>query len=541
MSGMWSTGDSTTSGAASKSDRSSLGYGSMEQNVKPSDMLWDLGLDGASAASASFLQEQAMMDNLYSTPSREPPMMSSSSSGSSGSAKDRLHYTKHLYQGMEAPDFLNKNSFPTDGRGDGKDASPKFGDMPLMDHLKSADFGNTGPSYGSNMCGTYIGAGNAYSSSNSGNSSIHGMSGGGYCSNGAMGSNSHVHSQCGPSHANTMETWSNQGFQEALSIDRNLLAQALSCHHITQQQLEMLAAKELMAANKDKMFDASHNMQDQVDNPHLDKEGMTHTQQQGRNFMQPIRVMTQNNNNGYNNNQTMQGWSSPNTTNSTSDSVPGFDSKSNMQMSNPRLQLLQHKGFPPKFSPGQSPHNHSPNAAYDKHAYFNRGGMRGQRYPFFPRQRHHSDNNDLKQAAAAAMVAAAAAAAANGERFPPPKNDHHSPPESSNHVNKPGFSKDFSAHSRSHFIEDFLPPDYPGFPPPPLGGPFGKVPPNLPPHLQGSPPFGPDGMEYYPPYDPYFHGRMTPTFFGPNDMFFDMIPPHFYGMTHFFPGFKPPR
>lgn len=46
--------------------------------------------------------------------------------------------------------------------------------------------------------------------------------------------------------------------------------------------------------------------------------------------------------------------------------------------------------------------------------------------------------------------------------------------------------------------------------------------------------------EFYP-FDPYLHGRGTPTFFGPNEVFYDLTPPQFYGMPPPFMGFRPLR
>ena len=90
-------------------------------------------------------------------------------------------------------------------------------------------------------------------------------------------------------------------------------------------------------------------------------------------------------------------------------------------------------------------------------------------------------------------------------------------------------------------IEDMIPPEYMGmFPPPPLPGHPFKFPPNFPPHMQGPPS---EGLEFFPAFDPYVHGRLPHAFFGANhEMFLDMLPPHFFhGLPPFFQGFRPPR
>lgn len=51
----------------------------------------------------------------------------------------------------------------------------------------------------------------------------------------------------------------------------------------------------------------------------------------------------------------------------------------------------------------------------------------------------------------------------------------------------------------------------------------------------------PGEMPYDLYFDPYMHGRGTPTFFGPNEVFYDLAPPPFYGMPPPFMGFRPLR
>jgi hypothetical protein len=65
-----------------------------------------------------------------------------------------------------------------------------------------------------------------------------------------------------------------------------------------------------------------------------------------------------------------------------------------------------------------------------------------------------------------------------------------------------------------------------------------KFPPGVPPHLIPHLAASEAGMDFIPPFDPYMC-RMPPSFFG-GDMVFDMPPP-FFGMPHFFPGFKQHR
>lgn len=87
-----------------------------------------------------------------------------------------------------------------------------------------------------------------------------------------------------------------------------------------------------------------------------------------------------------------------------------------------------------------------------------------------------------------------------------------------------------------------LPPEFMGmFPPPPLPGHPFKFPPHMTPHLRGP---HPDGMEFFPPIDPYLARHLPPGFFAghKNDMLLDMLPPHFFpGVPPMFPGFRPPR
>ena len=108
------------------------------------------------------------------------------------------------------------------------------------------------------------------------------------------------------------------------------------------------------------------------------------------------------------------------------------------------------------------------------------------------------------------------------------------------------FPKEFP-YQRNPFFEELLASDavsnqaFGPAPPPPFLRPDGKFPATFQNKMRGSPHAGftsAEGMEYYP-FDPYFQGRMTPTFFGPNEMFFPDIPPHhFYGLPPYFPGFK---
>uniref|UniRef100_T1JKE6 Uncharacterized protein n=1 Tax=Strigamia maritima TaxID=126957 RepID=T1JKE6_STRMM len=46
--------------------------------------------------------------------------------------------------------------------------------------------------------------------------------------------------------------------------------------------------------------------------------------------------------------------------------------------------------------------------------------------------------------------------------------------------------------------------------------------------------------EFYP-FDPYLHGRGTSTYYGPNEVFYDLAPPTFYGVPPPFMGFRPLR
>ena len=207
------------------------------------------------------------------------------------------------------------------------------------------------------------------------------------------------------------------------------------------------------------------------------------------------------------------GWSGPGTSTSsvpsgpppTSSAAPALDAVATAQLQNARLQLLQQRA-----AAAAAKYSQQMSSVNEKRPFPGR-----MRHPFFPMAPQFMDPVELKHAAAAlAALAASERYSTNGDMSDP------------------------SFPLRSHLIEEFLPPDYANIPPPPFGF---KFPPGLPHHLAGSPPYSPDGRDFFPPhFDPYFHGRMPP-FFGPNDMFFDVLPPHFFGLPQFFPGMKPPR
>lgn len=196
-------------------------------------------------------------------------------------------------------------------------------------------------------------------------------------------------------------------------------------------------------------------------------------------------------------------------------------------------QQQQHRNINgTKFSPPGMARNQP---ALDPRMLFARGG---HRFPFFPRQRHYSDTLEHKSGVERYPPRVAMSAPEHGAMEHLPKDFHrfmHGPHNIHGpHGNIHGPHRNF--HS---FPEDFLPPELANVPPAVLAAQFAKYPMGFPPFPPpGSPPFGPDGFDFFPPFDPYF-GRMPP-FMG-NEMFFDMMPPHFYGMPPFFPGFKPPR
>ena len=326
----------------------------------------------------------------------------------------------------------------------------------------------------------------------------------------------------------SLDAWSLASLQEATGIDKQLLTQAL----MSQASNALMNNELFNNVNKEKLYDSLMRLSEKSQQ---DKEGgASGPGPNNHGFMQPIRVTTQSGGSslyhGGGAAASMPGWSNPGTPNSIADSAPSSscDTQST-QAPNQRLHMFPQKSFPNKFSPPNLHTNNSPvSAAFDQRPGSNTnfqcntpqgGGFRGRPVPFqYPRQRHISESSGDGKSGA--------------ERFqqgPGPEQfgsmDHGAP-----------FPNDFPglhAH-RSHFIEEFLPPEYAGLPfPPHLNYPH-----SFPPHLHAVPP---DGYEYYPQYDPYFQGRIGPSFFGPNEMFFDMFPPHFYGLPHFFPGFKPPR
>ena len=362
--------------------------------------------------------------------------------------------------------------------------------------------------------------------------------------------------------------WALANLPEVPGLDKQILAQAL----MSQASTALLNAE--LATSKDKLIDSLMRLSEKVQQ---DREGGASGpggNHHGNNggggngsLVQPIRVMTQQNSasGSYHSGgaASVNTWSNPSTPNSGADSsAPSGPEQQQQQQQQhggssmpipgqhrPGVHhMFPQKNFPNKFSPQQNGRGNGGNIHSPIPAGFEKrpgssggggggsggfpggpsppgpGGFRGGRgMPFpFPRQqqqRHVCDpSGDAKP---------------GSDRFPSgpfPLPEHLSMLERG-----PGpFPKEFPGlphHHRSHFIEDLFPHEYGGMPPFPS---HLKYPHNLPPHLP------PEAYEYFP-YDPYFQGCLAPTFFGPNDMFFDMLPPHFYGLPHFFPGFKPPR
>lgn len=462
----------------SKSGASSS-YGSMERPTRSTDLLWDLAPEPALGAASQLLQETLMRDSAYGSPD---------SAIGSPQSKERLRYTKHLY-GLD-DDYRP----PVSDRQDVPPYSVGMYQQRPEQKYPHADTGSRGmyPS-------TAPAAGPPHSQSNPQRMGATSTSMPCGQSRPILPSSSANQMASLGNSATTMETWSNLDLQEAMGIERSLLAQLGA--HLTPQQLERIASSARVGLGNTAEKKGSESV-----------SASLHPRSQ----MQPIRVMT---GGASSCSPSVSGWSGPSTPTSMVQHTPPNSSTMTLdqaQIQNARLQLLQQRAAQAaKYSP-RPPVSQTP-SSMDKRT--NPFPSNRPPHPFFPPGHPLADPAELKQAAAALAALAA------GERYSALEGAEHN------------LQVDFPL--RSHLIEEFLPPDYANIPPPPFGM---KLPPGVPPHLSGSPPYGPDGREFLPPhFDPYFHGRLPPPFFGPNEMFFDVLPPHFFGLPPFFPGFKPPR
>ena len=353
------------------------------------------------------------------------------------------------------------------------------------------------------------------------------------------------------------------------------LSQALATHLTAQlgnSNAELLAAKgkvlETMALlEKAQQHAAKLNSSNVVASPSASSTSVsTHSPNQA--YMQPIKVNTHHEqqtglltNNAHN-----VPWSGPSTPNSMADSSnsSGYESHQNLsaKAANAHLKLLQQKSFPQRLAP------QSPVPGYlsgKQNAGFARNGFR---HPFLAQQQHLHKQRHTSESSSDSMV--------QGSPSPLDSRNSHTnmatpDPQAIDRTSVPPHLRDLSLphrlvnfqfslciffsrvlkyekclpvnvyFSRPQMIEDMIPPEYMGmFPPPPLPGHPFKFPPNFPPHIQGPPS---EGLEFFPAFDPYVHGRLPPAFFGANhEMLLDMLPPHFFhGLPPFFQGFRPPR
>jgi hypothetical protein len=351
------------------------------------------------------------------------------------------------------------------------------------------------------------------------------------------------------------EMWNSRtGFQQNKFMSQN-----------NQQSGEQQLPPQMMPGSQfqgrsEKSFRPIRNQSVESSTSSLERDSQSHSK--GYGVMQPIRIQTHTPSNY--GSQSLPSWSNPSTPNSMSDtggSVSSSFESTGMPIPNARFPFRNVRCQKYSNSPHSS--NDSPLMQLDRRNLQGSTGSlggspnsKGSTIQGIPRPIQGSGNfkQMLSQSQEMKPLHSPNNISMQQVQTGTPPGDHmqhehrlppnYPIPEQFMDRNSP-FMKDNMRRPQQR--EDMQFPDYPGMGPVP-------VPPHLirqvqekypfmpQPHIPGVPPgLSQEALEYYAALgmDPY--GRI-PAFFGPNDVFYDIPPPHFFaGMHPYYSGFRPPR
>ncbi|XP_064643556.1 uncharacterized protein LOC135497655 [Lineus longissimus] len=502
---VWSTAGQVES--TPKSDRNSL-YNSLDQGYKSQD---------------SSYWEPSVGDSIQSLPDRPSPDPTSSSSFQNSRFSNLLQPTL-----TSDSSFVFSKTFPQDGE-KASSASPSsfFGEFSLEDIKAQGDAGTN--RFNQNQM---LPQGNQNFSQNQ--RSVEKFS------------------------TPPQEAWnSRSGFPQNKFMSQNNQQSGQQ-----QMQSQLMPGSQFQGKSEKSFRPIRNQGVDSSITSSLERDSQSHSK--GYGVMQPIRIQTQTPSNY--GSQSLPSWSNPSTPNSMSDtggSVSSSFESTGMSIPNARFPFRNVRG--PKFS--QSPHssNDSPLMQLERRNLQGSTGSlggspnsKGNTMQGVPRPIQGSGNYKQMLSQSHEMKQQHSPNNMNmhqGQIGTPPGGDHmqherlmphnYPIPEQFMDRNSP-FMKDNMRRPQQR--EDNMQfPDFSGVGPMP-------IPPHLmrqiqekypympQPHMPGVPPgMSQEALEYYAALgmDPY--GRF-PAFFGPNEMVYDIPPPHFFaGMHPYFPGFRPPR